>query len=209
MDAASVDIWEEVRRLRLEIGKEIAGLSPDQWDMPSWCTGWRIRDVLGHVVQNVEAIQLSMFWQMIRNPVRPDRVIDRLARKLGGQPIPELVERLCRAADRRFHLVGLPPAMAIGDLLVHEVDALRPAGIVLDPPIADVLMVLDIYKKWGRRVFHAVPHRDVSLVATDASWRSGSGPEVRGKAIDLLMVVANRRQVVDRLEGPGLAQLTL
>jgi hypothetical protein len=40
-----------------------------------------------------------------------------------------------------------------------------------DPPLADVLAVLDAYQKWGRRVFHAVPHRGVCLAATDANWR--------------------------------------
>jgi len=54
-------------------------------------------------------------------------------------------------------------------------DALRPAGIMPDPPVADVLVALDTYKKWGRRVVHAVPDRGVSLAATDADWRRGSG----------------------------------
>lgn len=40
-------------------------------------------------------------------------------------------------------------------------------------------------------------------------WRSGVGPEVRGKAIDLLLLVANRRQVVDQLDGPGVGTLDL
>ena len=106
-------------------------------------------------------------------------------------------------------MVGLPSELGIGDLLVHSADALRPAGITPDPPLADVLVVLDTYKKWGRRVVHAVPHRDVALAATDADWRVGTGPEVRGRAIDLLLLVANRRQVVDRLEGPGVTQLAL
>jgi hypothetical protein len=103
----------------------------------------------------------------------------------------------------------MPPEVGLGDLLVHSADALRPAGIASDPPLADVLAVLETYKKWGRRVFHAVPHAGVSLAATDASWRSGNGPEVRGKAIDLLLLMANRRQVVDRLEGPGVEHLTV
>ena len=103
----------------------------------------------------------------------------------------------------------MPPEVGLGDLLVHSADALRPAGLIPDPPLADVLVVLDTYKKWGRRVFHAVPHRSVSLAATDANWRSGAGLEVRGKAIDLLLLMANRRQVVDRLEGPGVERLII
>jgi len=209
MDTASVDIRGEVRRLRLEIADAMTALSPDLWDVPSWCSEWRVRDVLGHLVQTAEATQLSMFGQIIRNGVRPDRALGRMAKTLGERPVPELVDRLRRAADGRFHVVGLPSELGLGDLLVHTADALRPAGIMPDPPVADVLTVLDTYQKWGRRLFHAVPHRDVCLAATDANWRQGTGPEVRGKAIDLLLLVANRRQVVDRLHGAGVAQLAL
>jgi uncharacterized protein (TIGR03083 family) len=208
MGTATVDIRGEVRRLRLEIGDEISSLAPEKWEIASWCTGWRVRDVLGHLVHMAETNQLSLFGQIVRNGFRPDRAVDRFARALGGTPVPELVERLRRAADARPQdMIGLPPELGLGDLLVHSADALRPAGITPDPPVADVLVVLDTYRKWGRRVFHAVPHRGVCLVATDASWRSGRGPEVSGKAIDLLLLVANRRQVVDRLEGPGVARL--
>jgi uncharacterized protein (TIGR03083 family) len=209
MATASVETWGEVRRLRLQFADEIAALPPDRWDIPSWCAGWRVRDVLGHLVSMAESGPLSMFWQIIRNPLRPDRAVDRMAKAVGGQPVPELVERLRRAADGGVHMVGFPPELGLGDLVVHSADALRPAGIVPDPPLADVLTVLGTYEKWGRRVFHAVPHRRVSLVATDADWRKGSGPEVRGRAIDLLLLVANRRQVIDSLEGSGLAQLDL
>jgi hypothetical protein len=104
-------------------------------------------------------------------------------------------------------VIGLPPELGLGDLLVHSADALRPAGIMPEPPLGDVLVVLDTYRKWGRRVVHATPDRGVCLAATDADWRRGTGPEVRGRAIDLLLLVANRRQVVDRLDGPGVAQL--
>ncbi len=56
-------------------------------------------------------------------------------------------------------------------------------------------------------VVHAEPQRGRRLVATDLDWERGDGPEVRGKAIDLVLLVANRRQVLPSLEGPGLAGL--
>jgi hypothetical protein len=150
-----------------------------------------------------------MFWQILRSGFRPDRAVDGMARAVGDDPVPELVERLGQAADGGFRIVGVPSALGLGDVLIHSADALRPAGIITEPPVADVLVVLDTYQKWGRRVVHASPHRGVRLATTDANWRSGSGPEVKGRAIDLLLLVANRRQVVDRLEGPGVAHLTL
>jgi uncharacterized protein (TIGR03083 family) len=147
-----------------------------------------------------------MFWQIARNGVRPDQAIQRIARKLGDEPVPELVQRL-HAAPGRFHVPGLPAEVGLGDLLVHHADALRPVGIVPEPQLADVLVVLDTYVKWGRRVVHETPQRDVQLRATDADWQTGSGPQVTGKAIDLLLLMANRLQVIDCLDGPGVAQL--
>jgi uncharacterized protein (TIGR03083 family) len=204
---ASVDTCGEVRRLRLELADAIAGLSADQWETPSWCAGWRVRDVLGHLVSMRETQRPALVWEIIRCGFRPDRAVDRLARATGDQPVPELVDRLRHAADRP--VAGLPPELALGDVLVHSADALRPCGQMPDPPPADVTVVLETYKKWGRRMFHAVPHRGLSLSATDVDWRSGAGPEVRGRAIDLLLLVANRRQVVDQLDGPGVATLDL
>ena len=55
--------------------------------------------------------------------------------------------------------------------------------------------------------FHAAPARGRRLVATDADWARGQGPEVKGRAIDLLLLLANRRQVVPLLEGPGTTGL--
>lgn len=199
----------EVRRLRLGLADKVVDLEPGQWELPSWCESWRLRDVLGHLVQNAEASRSAMLWQIARNPVRPDRVVDRLARQLGSRPVPELLDRLRRAADRHYHLPGTPPGLGIGDLLVHSADVLRPVGIAVEPPLVDVLLALDTYAAWGRRVFHAVPHRSVSLTASDADWRTGEGPEVRGTAFDLLLLMANRHQVLERLDGPGVKHLAI
>jgi hypothetical protein len=46
--------------------------------------------------------------------------------------------------------------------------------------------VLDAYWRRGRMVVHAEPQRGRRLVATDLDWARGSGPEVKGKATDLV-----------------------
>jgi hypothetical protein len=70
-----------------------------------------------------------------------------------------------------------------------------------------VVPVLNTYRRVGGLAFHVRPHRNVSLVATEVQWSCGTGPEVRGRAIDLLMLMANRRQVVESLSGPGVADV--
>ena len=97
--------------------------------------------------------------------------------------------------------------MGLGDVLVHSADAFRPLSLDVDAPPAAVALVLDAYWWRGRMLVHAEPQWGRRLVATDLDWTKGSGPEVRGKAIDLVLLVSTRRQVLPCLEGPGLAGL--
>ena len=90
---------------------------------------------------------------------------------------------------------------------MHSADAFRPIGLNVDAPPADAIPVLDAFWKRGRMVVHAEPQRGRHWFATDLDWARGDGPEVRGKAIDLVLLVANRRQVLPSLEGSGLAGL--
>jgi hypothetical protein len=87
---------------------------------------------------------------------------------------------------------------------VHSADAFRPLGEDVDVSPDVAASVLDAY--WDRAwvVVHAAPHRGHRLVATDLDWSRGSGTEIRARTIDLVLFVANRRQVLPLLEGPGL-----
>jgi uncharacterized protein (TIGR03083 family) len=199
MDAAQ--LWPELRSQRLKLADQIEALDETAWNAASWCDGWRVRDVLGHLVHLAEASQLSMGADIIRGGLRPDRALSRSARRLGDAPVPELCQRLRVSADGRFRVLGSPPAVALGEVLVHGSDALRPVGAEVHSSPADATTVLDTYWKLGRFAFHAAPHQGHRLTATDCDWTKGSGPEIKGKAIDLLLFVANRSQVLSNLEG--------
>ena len=166
MSETPVDVWSEVRRLRCDVADRIEALSPEQWEAQSWCAGWRVRDVLGHLVHLAEASQLSMVRAVLRAGARPDRALDRAARRVGAEPVPELAQRLRDAADGRYHVLGTPPAVALGEVLVHSGDALRPLGLTTDAPPADVALVLDFYVRFGRLAFHTPQPRSTCLVAT-------------------------------------------
>jgi hypothetical protein len=90
---------------------------------------------------------------------------------------------------------------------VHGADALRPLGLDVQASADDASPVLDAYWRIGRLAFHAAPQKGRHLIATDLDWSRGKGPEVKGTAMDLLLLLANRRQVLRCLEGPGLAGL--
>jgi uncharacterized protein (TIGR03083 family) len=203
----TVDVRREVARLRHTFADRIESLDETAWDTPSWCEGWRVRDVLAHLVRNAEATPLSMTGDLLRGGFRPDYSVSKAAKRLGDLPVPVLAGRLRKAADDRLRAGGSSKAFGMGDILVHSADAFRPVGLAEDvsPEVAG--SVLDAYWGRARMVVHASPHRGRRLVATDLDWARGSGPEVKGRAIDLVLLVANRRQVLPRLEGPGLAGL--
>lgn len=203
----SVDIRQEVARLRRQFADQISSIDETAWNAASWCPGWRVRDVLAHLVRNAESTNMSLAGDLVRGGMRPDRAVSKAAKRLGGVPVPELADRLRAAAERQLHLHGSEGGMALGDVLVHSADAFRPLGLDVDAPPADAAPVLDAYWRTAWIVFHAKPPRHRHLVATDLEWNRGSGPEVRGRAIDLMLLVANRRQVLAALEGPGLQGL--
>jgi uncharacterized protein (TIGR03083 family) len=203
----AVDLQQEKARLRRQFADRMAALDEASWNAASWCAGWRVRDVLAHLVKGAEMTYGSLTVDMLRGGFRPDRSASKAATRLDAVSVPELAERLRRAADRQFHLVGTAEAMGLVDVLVHSADALRPLGLDVDAPPADAVPALDALWKAGRMIVHATPQHGRRLVATDVDWSRGSGPEVRGEGIDLLLFVANRRQVLPKLEGAGVAGL--
>jgi hypothetical protein len=47
----------------------------------------------------------------------------------------------------------------------------------------------------------------LSLRATDADWSHGTGPEVAGLILSILMAMTGRKSVLDHLSGEGVATL--
>jgi uncharacterized protein (TIGR03083 family) len=199
-----VDVWAEVARRRVRLADEVEVLDPDVLAAPSWCTDWRVRDVLGHLVYLAEATQASVLRDVVRLGPKPDKALDRRARALGDRPVDELTSRLRASAGGRFHVLGSPAVVALGEVLVHGADMMRAVGRDTDVDAGVVSPILRVYRRVGRVAFHATPMKGVSLVATDAVVRLGTGPEVAGRSIDLLLLLANRPQVLAGLTGPGV-----
>gem|GEM_PF-5738027 len=126
-----------------------------------------------------------------------------MARQLGDQPVLELAHRLRASVGGRFYAPGMPPAVALGEVLVHACDAFRPLGLDIEVSPATVVPALDAYRRVGPLTFRTAPQRRARLTATDTAWSAGRGPEAVGRAIDLLLLLAGRRQVLDALDGPG------
>ena len=48
-ELSDVDAWAGVRDERVDVLALLRSLEPQQWDAPSLCAGWRVRDVAAHL----------------------------------------------------------------------------------------------------------------------------------------------------------------
>ena len=82
------EYWSAVRSLRLGIADVLESLDVQEWDAPSLCRGWRVRDVAGHVA----VVTTITTWRMLAvAPVkkiapRPRGSISRAASRPARKP---------------------------------------------------------------------------------------------------------------------------
>src|SRR5206468_8477783 len=118
----------------------------------------------------------------------------------------DLVEKLRARIDARTAPPG-PAASWLGETIVHGEDVFRALGGYRDHPIAHVLAVADFYKNSNLLIGAKNRIEGVTLRATDADWRHGSGPEARGPMVALVMAMTGRKPALDDLTGDGVAAL--
>jgi uncharacterized protein (TIGR03083 family) len=203
------DVWARVAKERVALADELGELQPADWDRESRCRGWRVRDVAGHLVYLAEATYPGWALDTIRDGrgVAINRALDEAARRLGSVEPAELLDRLRAASGGRFRAPGAPPAAALGEVVVHGEDVRRPLGLATperDP--AGLVPVLRLYRRVGW-FFTRSGSRRLALVATDTDWAVGSGPEVRGPALALMLAMAGRAPSGGELAGDGVAVL--
>lgn len=185
-------------------------LSDEQWDEPSYCEGWRVRDVVGHVVVGTRVPARTVVRKVAAGGFRLNTVVGRESRKMGDElTVDELRSefRLGTDVDELGGIVRyLPKKPLFADNLTHLLDVTEPLGIDVDVPEERLVAALDLLVRindWGSKK----RAKGVRLVATDVDWSHGSGPEVRGSARHLVLALGGRSAVLDQLAGAGVDHL--
>jgi uncharacterized protein (TIGR03083 family) len=202
--------WTAVTRLRLRLADLLESLEPEEWDHPSLCAGWRVRDVAGHLSLVPTVTVREMAAAAPRAGFHPDRINTLLARRYGAAEPAAIVERIRSHASDRTTAWALSTKNALFDIEVHGQDVAVPLGREFPVPPEDALLGLERVwaMGWPFRARHRYGH--LALRATDAEWSAGEGPELRGPALALLLLLTGRGDTaVPDLEGPGLDALAL
>jgi uncharacterized protein (TIGR03083 family) len=202
--AARVGMLDDVAAERLRLADELDDLTAEQWRTPSLCAGWTVHDVVAHLTLSTRETVPSTLWRTLRARGNIDRAFAVTARERAARYRPaELLAQLGEMArvDRRLALAG--PLDPLNDLLVHSQDLAIPLGRGRDLPVDRALPCLR--HTWAAPFVGAAKRfAGLRLVATDAEWTEGEGPEVRGSVGDLLLAANGRAAGLDRLAGEGL-----
>jgi len=196
--------WQVIDRHRATIADLLESLSPEQWESPSLCPGWRVRDVGAHLSLAATAGAGEVLRAAVAARGNPDRMIRDVSIARGQRPTMQIVSDLRGIIGSR----KLAPTTfwrdPLLDILVHAHDIARPLGIAVETPPDAALVAAEW--AWQRRFpfFPGRRLRGFRLVADDVDWARGSGEEVNGPIASLLLLSTGRAAGLDDLDAkPG------
>ena len=177
-------------------------LNADQWNQASLCEGWRVRDVIGHLVSSLEV----PMWKWVVGIARHrsfDVQSDVLARRFGADDPADLVKRYRAKAQTRFAPPMMGPRAPLSDVVIHSRDVGRPLGPPTVVSEEAQRIVLGYLQSGEARGFVAKSlTKGLRFTATDLGLSLGDGPEVSGTGEAIIMALAGR-PVSDELAGEG------
>jgi uncharacterized protein (TIGR03083 family) len=199
--------WDMIKSERASLSDALAALPPDEWAKPSLCGRWTNRDVVSHMIATAQMNPPKFFGKMAAGGFNFQTMTAKEIGRVGtDRTNAQLVDLYRSLVDAHSAPPGPAPSW-LGETIVHGEDIFRSLGTYRDHPVDHVIAVADFYK--GSNLLIGSKNRiaGVTMKATDADWSHGSGPEVSGPAIALVMAMTGRKAALDDLSGEGVAVL--
>ena len=194
--------------------RELMAVTPhEEWELPSACWGFSVRDVAAHLGASppgADAERAGARWPL--HGFRINAAAYAVTKKEAKRTHEQLLDGLAVAAEnpRRQGISKVQPTAAMfGDVVTHHEDIRWGLGArrTMPPDLAhDVLSTVVGLRGpggWGTRR----RAKGLSLHATDVDWRWGRGPLVSGTADALLLALGGRSVACVELRGDGVPRL--
>jgi uncharacterized protein (TIGR03083 family) len=197
-----------VAETRTDLASYLETLTPAQWDAPTLCAEWKVRDVVGHLVEGADKIPMGkMMGGMVKSGFNMNKMLAAMAIEEGKRSPDDLLKALRAAVSMRNTPPMTKPEDVLSDSVIHTQDVRRALGAPGTVPEERLRAVLDRMKNTGSIIGNKKRVAGLKLVATDMDWTHGDGPEVRGTGEALLMAMCGRKSALDDLSGDGVATL--
>lgn len=186
------EVWRHTVAQRVALHEVLQELSAEEWDHPSLCAGWRVRDVAAHLIAGpqMRAVNTARVMRDVWRGYNGMILVDGLRR--GRAPVADILaqyDRWARVPRGPLTVTHVEPLI---DAIVHTQDVVRPLGRTVEAPPEAAAVAADRVRAlaylFGTRRFVS----GVRMVATDTDWVRGHGPELRAPMLDLLLLCTGR-----------------
>ena len=188
---ATTSPWPLIHTEREALIADLGTLTDDQWATRSLCADWTVRDVLGHMISTAKMTPPKFFVSMAAAGFRFNNMNAKgVSSEATANPADGLANLRSHLKDTT-HPPGPVEAM-LGEAVIHPADIRTPLGLAHEYPEEALIRVADFYK--GSNLIVGAKQRiaGLTLRATDTGWSTGSGPEVTGPHLSLILAMTGR-----------------
>jgi uncharacterized protein (TIGR03083 family) len=182
----------------------LAGASDAQWDTPSTCAGWRVREVVAHMTMAARYSQEEFMTGLRRCDFDFTRLSNEVASRDASLPVDQLVANLRSEVMRQWTPPGGGYHGALNHVVIHGLDVTVPMGASRRSPDETIRVVLDDLTAGSGHAHFGIRIDGRHLQASDLDWSHGAGPVLRGAAGDLALALCGRTVPAGRLDGEPL-----
>ena len=186
--------WTVIAGQRLVLADLLAGLQENEWERPSLCAEWRVKDVAAHVAFPPQSP--GILWIVSKGlRTRGDlQAVNRdmaVAHAAARTPVGLVAELRALAHSRRKPAITTLDNLLF-DTLVHVQDVAVPLGLRVAMPLGAAREGVERVWRMGWPFWARRRLRGLHLIATDVDWSAGEGAEVRGPVQALLLLLTGR-----------------
>ena len=129
-----MSIWPTVEVERRALARDLRELPDAQWDTPSLCAGWTVRDVLAHMTATAKIAAPAFFPKLVGSGFSLGRMQAKDLARERGASAAETLAGFESIVSSRKHPPG-PTVTWLGETIVHAEDIRRPLGIAHSYPL--------------------------------------------------------------------------
>ncbi len=195
-----------MRDERRDIRELLGQLTAEQWQQPSRCAGWTVRDLVAHLVgwdqlliyrsprEHVNA--LARFIVLYASSLGSMKLLNRRIQRTLSHLEPEELAQQFGAddtAELKWLFDGTNPGAHLAEYVIHHEDIRRPLGLARPVPTGRLIAALDgITQLPSVRLSAWRRLRRNTFDATDVDWTAGRRPALRMTADQILTTLAGR-----------------
>ncbi|MFI6365311.1 maleylpyruvate isomerase family mycothiol-dependent enzyme [Nocardia sp. NPDC050630] len=203
-----IEVRAAIEAERGELAELLAGLEDEQWDEPTLCAGWRVREVVAHITMPFRMSTPRFALEMLKARGNFNKMADKGARAdAAALTAEELVAAVRDNVNHPWKPPGGGYAGALSHDVIHGLDITVALGLDRVVPAERMRIVLGALSPRSVNFF-GVDLDGIELRADDLDFVYGSGSVLAGSAQHLLLVLCGRTLPAGSLRGEAAERFT-